>query len=904
MKLSIDSIRTGLYGRNVIIFTHHNNDKSLPSNSITSGDIVGVTHLNERNVLVSGVVLFANKNHIEVAFDHDIDQLKENENLLFNIIKLANDVTHRRLKAALNNIRKNNCNHLVELLFGETEFREPSNCEEINFFNPNLNQSQKEAVQFALSQPDVGIIHGPPGTGKTTTLIELILQCVRGNNLKVLACAPSNVAVDNILEKLVLQKQENIVRLGHPARAFEKLQGYSLDAVLNDSDNFQIINEIRSEIDEIKKEKKRFGGENIKSLRKDLKQREKKALEDIIKNCKVVLSTLTTASPDGPLKDLLKNSDSRLFDVIVIDECSQALEAACWIALPLAKKCILAGDHLQLPPTIISDEAAKKGLEKTLMERLIETFNGKIVRMLNVQYRMNQNIMNWSSKQLYDMKLIAHETVENHTLNDIVPNVNIHPLLLIDTAGCDMDELDLEDDESKGNEYEADLVTVYVDRLISLGFLQKHIGIISPYNLQVELLRKRISKKYENIEIKSVDGFQGREKEIIILSLVRSNAEKQIGFLSEKRRINVAVTRAKRHLAVICDSNTVSNDAFIDSLIEHITNFGDIISAYEFKKDIECLESVERPTHLRYKESKNTKVSNQSENIKSSKPEYEKKNQMREKLENKIQNFILSDKMLLEFPKNLSAYERRVIHAFAEKNKLHHESKGEGDERYILIEKKLSSTKLKLNKFDKLETQSNKQLEIDDSKQVEDEQNENKTELEDENKEELEDENKNEQSLQQEKTSKQTSTKPKKMPQVKEKQSSEEKKVKKKSKNQNLKSEIKLNDDDDFDTLIAAIQKSDKTCSYVKCKSNIAVLGQHCQFCNRNFCLTHNMPEIHGCGDSIRAFVKKTTRKEGKILPGSGIPERKKDPVMHQYLERKLAHKIDKMSNDRKSKKS
>ena len=285
----------------------------------------------------------------------------------------------------------------------------------------NLDGSQREAVRFALLQKELAVVHGPPGTGKTTTIVEIITQSVRRGD-KVLATAPSNVAVDNLLERLVKNKVK-VVRLGHPARVHADLQKYSLDGQINLSEATQLVRDVRADIDKSfsKIKKSRSKGETfglrreIKELKKELHERERNAIKEILKRADVVLSTLTSASRDGPLKHLPRDH----FDVTVIDECSQSLEIGCWIALPYANKAILAGDHLQLPPTIMSEEAARKGLSFTLMERVIEHWNKDVVRMLKIQYRMNAKIMEWSSKALYDGELTAHSSVASHLLKDI-----------------------------------------------------------------------------------------------------------------------------------------------------------------------------------------------------------------------------------------------------------------------------------------------------------------------------------------------------------------------------------------------------------------------------------------------------------------------------------------------------
>lgn len=306
------------------------------------------------------------------------------------------------------------------------------------------------------------------------------------------------------------------------------------------------------------------------------------------------MATNTGASDDGPLK-LLPND---YFDLVVIDECAQALEASCWIPLMKAPKCILAGDHKQLPPTIISHKAAANGLSLSLMERLIQKYGEQVVRMLTVQYRMHNAIMQWASKQMYGGRLVAHKMVATHLLMDL-PGVDSTeettiPLLLIDTSGCGLLEIDEEDEQSKGNKGEVEIVTKHLQALIEAGVHPKDVAVIAPYNLQVQLLRKELSNKYPELEIKSVDGFQGREKEAVVLSLVRSNRRGEVGFLAEDRRINVAVTRARRHLVVVCDARTVSTHPFLKSLVDYMTEHGEVRTAFEYCDDV-VSENYVRP---------------------------------------------------------------------------------------------------------------------------------------------------------------------------------------------------------------------------------------------------------------------------------------------------------------------
>ncbi|ESN99731.1 hypothetical protein HELRODRAFT_176491 [Helobdella robusta] len=455
-------------------------------------------------------------------------------------------------------------NHLLDVLFGSASLSPPlqggPDSDDLQFFNSNLDQSQREAVRFALRQRELAIIHGPPGTGKTTTVVEVIKQSAVRRGLKVLVCAPSNIAVDNLVEKLSDSKLK-MVRLGHPARIMPSIVNYSLDAVLESSDDTKIADDIRKDINQtlnkLRNPKKTPPSssptmmerwklrDEMRILRKELKEREEQAVTDVLARSRVVLCTLTMASDDGPMSP---NRFKDLFDVVVIDECSQT-------------------SHQPNNPTHNSE--AKLQLQTSLMERLIERFtsssaagNGDVVRMLTTQYRMHEDIMCWSSETFYGGKLSAHSSVAHHLLRDL-PAVEptdetTTPLLLVDTSGCGYQEVCLEDGVSKGNEGEADLVCCHVNRLLKAGVKEECIGVIVPYNLQVEILRQKMSERFARVEVRSVDGFQGREKEVVIISLVRSNAVGEVGFLAEKRRINVAVTRARRQLAIICDVTTVS----------------------------------------------------------------------------------------------------------------------------------------------------------------------------------------------------------------------------------------------------------------------------------------------------------------------------------------------------------
>ncbi|XP_010709175.1 DNA-binding protein SMUBP-2 [Meleagris gallopavo] len=425
LKLQAANQRTGLYGRLLVTFQprKYDSDAELPYNSFGPGDIVGLyDSVGQGDLLSTGIVTRVTSKAVTIAFEESRDgMLSVGHESSYRLLKLANDITYNRIKKALNALKQYHsgpASDLIDVLFFSLDPSPSSETKPLKLYNDSLDASQREAVSFSLAQKEVAIVHGPPGTGKTTTIVEIILQAVQ-QGLKVLCCAPSNVAVDNLVERLAGYKAR-ILRLGHPARLLEPIQQHSLDAVLARSDSAQIVADVRKDIDQAfaKSKKAQDKGERghflseIKALRKELKEREETAMTAALTHASIVLATNTGASSDGPLKLLPEN----YFDLVVIDECAQALEASCWIPLLKAPKCILAGDHKQLPPTIISHKAAAKGLSLSLMERVIERYGEKVVKMLTVQYRMHEAIMQWASSEMYGGRLTAHPSVAQHLL--------------------------------------------------------------------------------------------------------------------------------------------------------------------------------------------------------------------------------------------------------------------------------------------------------------------------------------------------------------------------------------------------------------------------------------------------------------------------------------------------------
>ncbi|XP_022742960.1 DNA-binding protein SMUBP-2 isoform X3 [Durio zibethinus] len=564
----------------------------LPAHKFGTHDVV-VLKPNKADLgspaLGQGVVYRLKDSSIMVAFD---DIPEDGLNSPLRLEKVANEVTYRRMKDALiqlsKGVLKGPAADLVPVLFGE---RSPTVSKKgITFtpFNSNLDRSQKDAILKALSSKDIFLLHGPPGTGKTTTVVEIILQEVKRGS-KILACAASNIAVDNIVERLAPHRVK-LVRLGHPARLLPQVLDSALDAKVLRGDNSSLANDIRKEMKALNgkllktkdRNTRRDIQKELRTLSKEERKRQQLAVTDVIKDADVILTTLTGA--------FSRKLDNTTFDLVIIDEAAQALEIACWMALLKGSRCILAGDHLQLPPTIQSVEAERKGLGRTLFERLADLYGDEVMSMLTVQYRMHELIMNWSSKELYDSKIKAHPSVAAHMLFDL-ENVkrssSTEPtLLLVDIAGCDMEEKK-DEEESTLNEGEAEVAISHAKKLVQDGVHASDIGIITPYAAQVVLLKmlKSNGDKLKDLEISTVDGFQGREKEAIIISMVRSNSKKEVGFLSDHRRMNVAVTRARRQCCLVCDTETVTSDGFLKRVVEYFEEHGEYLSASEYRNE-------------------------------------------------------------------------------------------------------------------------------------------------------------------------------------------------------------------------------------------------------------------------------------------------------------------------------
>lgn len=490
---------------------------------------------------------------------------------------LGSEATYKRMKKALNSVMnadKKDIARLREIFMGD----EPAGFEDrtaLTFYNERLNEFQKEAVEKALAAKDVALVHGPPGTGKTTVLVEIIRHAVASGQ-RVLASAPSNIAVDNMLEKL-LDTGLNAVRMGHPARILDSLRHATVSARVAEHPDQRHILELDQQRERLIRQRTR-GMDRGKGLSWDERhalQQEINALWQEARDMEFALGKQILAEADvvlvthgGIAKPILKKA----FDLLIMDEASQATEPLSWIPITQAKKVVFAGDALQLPPTIYSEDAKKKGLGITLFERLQTFLPAETQTLLRIQYRMHETIMGFSSQQFYQGALQADETVRAHTADEL-PNVQStpltqRPLVYVDTAGAGYEEAWNELLESRENEGEAKLALYLYQQLRDAGIPAKSIALLTPYVAQARML-KQMAGYHEPVEIGSIDGFQGREKEAVILSLVRSNDQGEVGFLSDTRRMNVGMTRARRLLIVLGDSGTLSRHPFYLKFIEY-----------------------------------------------------------------------------------------------------------------------------------------------------------------------------------------------------------------------------------------------------------------------------------------------------------------------------------------------
>lgn len=440
-----------------------------------------------------------------------------------------------------------------------------------------LNRTQEEAVNKVLRAKDVAIVHGPPGTGKTTTLVEAIYETLMREN-QVLVCAQSNMAVDWISEKLV-DRGVNVLRIGNPSRVNDKMLSFTYERRFEAHPEYEMLWALRKAIREVKANRKsgdRKYHQKIERLKERATEIEVRIHNELFSEARVIACTLV-----GSSNRLL---DGQKFGTLFIDEAAQALEAACWIPIRRVSRVIFAGDHCQLPPTIKSYEALKGGLGKTLMERIVEN-KPEVVTLLKMQYRMNEEIMRFSSDWFYNNQVESAPDVKFRSILDLdIPMtwVDTSQFVFPEDSGISFKEEFVGESFGRINKAEAELTMLalqqYFEKIGKERILQERIdvGVISPYRAQVQYLRRQLKareffKPYrELISVNTVDGFQGQERDIILISLVRANDEGQIGFLRDLRRMNVAITRARMKLIILGDASTLTRHPFYKKLYEYI----------------------------------------------------------------------------------------------------------------------------------------------------------------------------------------------------------------------------------------------------------------------------------------------------------------------------------------------
>lgn len=512
------------------------------------------------------------------------------------------EVSYREMNNALSEVmgaQANRLAHLRDVLLGARQASFRAHKADDLLYPNLLNDSQLTALRHVVTARDVAIIHGPPGTGKTTTLVQAILETIRRER-RVLVCAPSNTAVDLLTEKLA-ERGVNVIRLGNPSRVSDLLLDHTLDARLMAHPSYSKMRAMRQTADQYREtanqrtrrvgyeeqQERQLMKEEARMLFQAADELERVMTEDVIESVQIVTCTLVGASN--------RNIRHLSFDTVFIDEAAQALEPGCWIPITKGQRIILTGDHHQLPPTVKSEQAAREGLRETMFEKCIKR-QPATARMLTVQYRMHEQIMGFSSEKFYQGRLVAHHSVRHAGLDAYDPSFAPDlPVEFLDTAGCDFLEVTLSEGRSTANPEEANLLLVRLTQLLAPYHPTEHahkpltIGVIAPYRAQINYLMDAIEDNEalndllmrRVLSVGTVDSFQGQERDIIAISLTRSNPYGEIGFLSDIRRMNVGMTRARRKLLLVGDASTLSFNPFFVDLLNYIKRIGGYRQAKE-----------------------------------------------------------------------------------------------------------------------------------------------------------------------------------------------------------------------------------------------------------------------------------------------------------------------------------
>lgn len=534
-------------------------------------------------IAFTGTVSFVDGERMAVAIPESamVSRLEQAQSV--SVMISFDETTYRAMFEAIDRTlsAKGRLAELRDLIYSKKKMRELT-LSPMRF--PYLNSSQQEGVNKVIRAKDVAIVHGPPGTGKTTTLVEAINETLRRES-QVLVCAQSNMAVDWISEKLV-DRGVHVLRIGNPARVNDKMLSFTYERRFEDHPDYPSLWSIRKSIRELQGAKRKGTDQwhqKMDRLRARATELEIRINNDLFNTAHVIACTLT-----GSANRILSGMK---FSTLFIDEAAQALEAACLIPMRRAGRVVLAGDHCQLPPTVKCFEAMKQGLGRSLMERLVEN-HPEAVTLLTTQYRMNEDIMKFSSDWFYGGEMVAAEDAKHRGILDFDT-----PIEWIDTAEMISEIAEIADENEdlrayrealSGNSFgrinkeEAQLTLLtlqnYITKIGKQRFLDERldIGLISPYRAQVKYLRQLLNrlsffKPFRNsISVNTVDGFQGQERDIIIISLVRSNEEGDIGFLRDLRRMNVAMTRARMKLIIVGDSSTLCRHPFYRKLHDYI----------------------------------------------------------------------------------------------------------------------------------------------------------------------------------------------------------------------------------------------------------------------------------------------------------------------------------------------
>lgn len=585
VDLAIRDEEAGMGGRVLVTFGKRDRRLELPWTRLHPGTPIVVSEQQQADHAGwRGVITHHNRETITVVLNDSPEPISERP--LFRIDQSTDEIARQRQREALRRISKAEKGRPLALkrrLLGEDppEFNPPRDWTPLS----RLDESQQMAVSHAMSAEHLAIIHGPPGTGKTTTVVELIRQSVRRGE-RVLACAASNLAVDNLFERL-LAAGEKVIRIGHPARVLPQLREHTLDLQVESHPDLKLAREWIKQAWVLRRQASKFtrsapaagsrrdARDEARKLLQDAKELEARLVKYLLDSAQIICATLT-----GLNDDLLED---RQFDLAVIDEAAQSTEPPCWIPLLRSRRLVLAGDHCQLPPTIISPEAKRQGFHVTLMEKLVKRYGDVVSRRLTTQYRMHDQIMQFSSDQFYEGQLTGAASVRAHLLTDL-PGVTSTeltqtPVSFFDTAGSHCEEQTEAEGSSLENAGEAEFVAGQVSELIAAGVHPEDIAVITPYSAQARRLRELIADSL--VEVDTVDGFQGREKEAVVISLVRSNTQGELGFLTDTRRMNVALTRARRKLIVFGDSATLGHHEFYLSLLEYFEQIGSYRTVWE-----------------------------------------------------------------------------------------------------------------------------------------------------------------------------------------------------------------------------------------------------------------------------------------------------------------------------------